>query len=112
MASAGNSRPSSSSASPAARPRRRSEPHHVRQSIKTGGNDMSRREITKGLAISAAVLLGLAGAARAEDVQLTFWNGFTGPDRPAIEEITKKFSDANPGITVTMDIMPWDSLMQ
>jgi multiple sugar transport system substrate-binding protein len=73
---------------------------------------MSQRQTTKTLAISAAALFALAGSARAEDVQLTFWNGFTGPDRPAIEEITKKFSDASPGIKVAMDIMPWDSLMQ
>jgi multiple sugar transport system substrate-binding protein len=73
---------------------------------------MSHRQIAKRLAISAAALIALGSTARAEDVQLTFWNGFTGPDRPAIESITKKFSDANPGIKVAMDIMPWDSLMQ
>ena len=47
-----------------------------------------------------------------QKVTLTFWNGFTGPDRPAVESITKKFSDTNPNITVNMDITPWDSLMQ
>ena len=48
----------------------------------------------------------------ANAAELTFWNGFTGPDRPTIEAITKEFSDANPNSPVTMDIMPWDSLMQ
>lgn len=43
---------------------------------------------------------------------LTFWNGFTGPDRPTIEALTKQWSDAHPDSAVTMDIMPWDSLMQ
>lgn len=44
--------------------------------------------------------------------ELTFWNGFTGPDRPTIEGIVADFSAANPGSPVVMDIMPWDSLMQ
>jgi multiple sugar transport system substrate-binding protein len=53
-----------------------------------------------------------APAASGQKTTLTFWNGFTGPDRPAVEEITKKFGDANPSVTVNMDILPWDSLMQ
>lgn len=73
---------------------------------------MSERNIAKGLAVSITALMLLGSAASAEDVQLTFWNGFTGPDRPAIESITQKFSEANPGIRVAMDVMPWDSLMQ
>jgi len=43
---------------------------------------------------------------------LTFWNGFTGPDRPAVEALVKKFNDSHPNIQVQMDITPWDSLMQ
>jgi multiple sugar transport system substrate-binding protein len=46
-----------------------------------------------------------------EKVELTFWNGFTGPDRPAIEELVKRFNKANPNIQVTMDITPWDTLL-
>lgn len=44
-------------------------------------------------------------------VTLTFWNGFTGPDRPAYEELVKQFNDAHPNIKVTMDIQPWDTLL-
>ena len=51
-------------------------------------------------------------AASTKPATITFWNGFTGPDRAAVEAVTKKFSDANPNITVNMDITPWDSLMQ
>jgi multiple sugar transport system substrate-binding protein len=58
------------------------------------------------LALATAVP-GVVAAA-----ELTFWNGFTGPDRPSVEAITAEFSAANPGSPVTMDIMPWDSLMQ
>ncbi|MBC7217608.1 MAG: ABC transporter substrate-binding protein [Candidatus Caldatribacterium sp.] len=48
----------------------------------------------------------------AEKVTLTFWNGFTGPDRPAVEALVEKFNETHPNIEVQMDIMPWDSLMQ
>jgi len=37
---------------------------------------------------------------------ITFWNGFTGPDRPALEELVKKFNETNSGIEIKMDIMP------
>jgi multiple sugar transport system substrate-binding protein len=63
--------------------------------------------IALGAALAATASLGVA---RAEP--LTFWNGFTGPDRPTIEALAKKFSDAHPDTPVAMDIMPWDSLMQ
>jgi multiple sugar transport system substrate-binding protein len=53
-----------------------------------------------------------APAAGGQKATLTFWNGFTGPDRPAVEALVKKFNDANPDIQVQMDITPWDSLMQ
>ncbi len=59
--------------------------------------------------ITMALMLPAGGAIAAP---LTFWNGFTGPDRPTIEAIAKKFSDAHPDSPVAMDIMPWDSLMQ
>lgn len=58
------------------------------------------------LAVAMAVP-GMAGAA-----ELTFWNGFTGPDRPTIEALAADFTAANPDSPVAMDIMPWDSLMQ
>lgn len=43
---------------------------------------------------------------------LTFWNGFTGSDLPGVQAVTKKFTDANPNIKVSMDVQPWDTLMQ
>ena len=47
-----------------------------------------------------------------KNVTLTFWNGFTGPDRPALEEIVKRFNASHPKIKVQMTIMPWDSFFQ
>lgn len=46
-----------------------------------------------------------------EEVTLTFWNGFTGPDRPAYEAMVNEFMEAHPKIKVTMDIQPWDTLL-
>src|SRR5260221_5847669 len=62
------------------------------------------------------VLLISSGFARrataADPVTLTFWNGFTGGDRPAYEELVKEFNASHPDIQVSMDIMPWDTLGQ
>ena len=67
-----------------------------------------------GRIVSGALLAGaatlMAGGAFADP--LTFWNGFTGPDRPTIEALTKAWSDAHPDTPVAMDIEPWDSMLQ
>lgn len=68
------------------------------------------------VAVAAALALGLLagfGQAAAQDkVTITFWNGFTGPDRPAVEELVKQFNESHDNIQVEMTISPWDSLMQ
>jgi multiple sugar transport system substrate-binding protein len=53
-----------------------------------------------------------APAAGAGKVTLTFWNGFTGPDRPTVEELVRQFNERNPDVQVQMEIMPWDTLFQ
>lgn len=52
-----------------------------------------------------------ADASAGKKVELTFWNGFTGPDRPAYEDLVKQFNEAHPNIEVKMDITPWDTLL-
>ena len=52
-----------------------------------------------------------SGAAGGEKVELTFWNGFTGPDRPAYEALVKQFNETHPNIEIKMDITPWDTLL-
>lgn len=47
-----------------------------------------------------------------EKVTITYWNGFTGPDRPAVEALVARFNETHPAIAVQMEVMPWDSLMQ
>src|SRR5687768_3250317 len=63
-------------------------------------------------ALSALTVAAVALPQLAVAAELTFWNGFTGPDRPSVEAITADFTAANPDSPVVMDIMPWDSLMQ
>lgn len=66
------------------------------------------------LSISMVAAFSEVAAAEAksiENVVITFWNGFTGPDRPAIEELVKQFNETHPNIKVEMDITPWDSLL-
>lgn len=62
-------------------------------------------------------LLALSGAVTNVRAQqktvLTFWNGFTGPDRPAVEELVKRYNETNTdNVEIQMEIIPWDSLLQ
>ena len=40
-------------------------------------------------------------------VVLNFWNGFTGPDGKAMEEMVNHFRQKNPNIEVKMQTIPW-----
>ncbi len=39
---------------------------------------------------------------------LKFWNGFTGPDRAAVEGIVSKYNASQDKVKIEMEIMPWD----
>jgi len=53
-----------------------------------------------------------AASSGAAKTTLTFWNGFTGPDRPAVEGLVDQFNKSQQNITIDMTISPWDSLLQ
>ncbi len=53
-----------------------------------------------------------AGKSDEQKVTLTYWNGFTGPNRAAYEHVVKEFNASHPNIEVKMNITPWDSLLQ
>jgi multiple sugar transport system substrate-binding protein len=69
-------------------------------------------------ALSAAVGLVIAacsssgGGSSNGAVTLSFWNGLTGPDRPAVEHLVSAFNKSHPKIHITMQIMPWDVFYQ
>jgi multiple sugar transport system substrate-binding protein len=63
------------------------------------------------------VSIGTIAATGQEEVstgpaEVVFWNGFTGPDRPAVEYLVDQFNDENADVDIAMEIMPWDSLFQ
>jgi multiple sugar transport system substrate-binding protein len=45
-------------------------------------------------------------------ITLEFWNGFTGPDGPAMQKVVDDFNASQDKITVKTNIMPWDTLYQ
>ncbi|MFB9279290.1 ABC transporter substrate-binding protein [Cohnella cellulosilytica] len=45
-------------------------------------------------------------------VTITYWNGFSGSDRPVLEALVKKFNSSQDQIEVKMEIMNWDVLYQ
>ncbi|GAA5089054.1 ABC transporter substrate-binding protein [Microbacterium yannicii] len=72
------------------------------------------------IAISTLTLAGCAGqgSGSADDtttdgkIVLSFWNGFTGPDGPALQQVVDDFNDSQDEIEVKTNIMPWDTLYQ
>ncbi|NMB55411.1 MAG: ABC transporter substrate-binding protein [Leptolinea sp.] len=67
---------------------------------------------TEAAAANQAPAATEAAAPSGQKVILTFWNGFTGGDRPTYEALVKEFNDTHPDIEVQMDIQPWDTLGQ
>jgi multiple sugar transport system substrate-binding protein len=70
---------------------------------------------------TGALVLGLAAACGDDDdgeggdggpTTVTFWNGFTDADRPAVEEIVRRFNDSQAEYVVDMTIQPWDVINQ
>jgi len=53
-----------------------------------------------------------AATQASEKVVITFWNGFTGGDRPTFEALFQEFNDTHPNIELKVDIQPWDTLGQ
>ncbi len=66
-----------------------------------------------GLLAATAILLGvsrsggLSVVAGSRKTELTFWNGFTGPDGRTMLELIRKFNLANPDVQVSMQRMDW-----
>lgn len=71
-------------------------------------------------ATAALVLTGCTGKGAAgggandpdAKVTLDFWNGFTGPDGPAMQKVVDDFNASQDRVTVKTNIMPWDTLYQ
>ncbi len=80
----------------------------------------SLRLAAAGAGILALALSGCAGQGSGGGggtdaggkVSLTFWNGFTGPDGPALQKVIDDFNASQDKVSVTAEIMPWDTLYQ
>ena len=66
------------------------------------------------LIVLVAVVAGLYAGGTQETGKKTvvFWNGYTGPDRPVLEDLVNQYNAANTDIEIKMEIMPWDTLFQ
>jgi multiple sugar transport system substrate-binding protein len=64
------------------------------------------------LAVASAGIAAGSTSAGAEPTTVTFWNGFTGPDRPALEQLVEEFNDSQDAVTIEMEISPWDQFLQ
>lgn len=76
---------------------------------------MKRTQLRTVFVLTALLgLLVMAGGVSAQEspTVLTFWNGFTGPDRPAVEGLVAQFNESQSEYQIEMTIMPWDSLYQ
>jgi multiple sugar transport system substrate-binding protein len=77
-------------------------------------------ETTTGLVLVGLTIAGCAGqgAGGGDDtnadgkIVLDFWNGFTGPDGPALQQVVDDFNASQDDIEVKTNIMPWDTLYQ
>ena len=63
--------------------------------------------------LCVCMLAGFAAFAQADGpVEVVFWNGYTGPDQPVLEEIVNDFNASQNEVCIKMEIMPWDTLYQ
>jgi multiple sugar transport system substrate-binding protein len=64
-----------------------------------------------GLLAALCVVLGLARSdfspTARKKIELSFWNGWTGPDGRAMLEVIRQFSRENPDVSVSMQRMDW-----
>lgn len=67
-----------------------------------------------GIAAIGSLLLAAGGQASGtgERTTITFWNGFTGPDRATVEALVDEFNSSQESVTVEMEISPWDVFFQ
>ena len=63
------------------------------------------------LCASVLVAYGSASASSGKSsgsvINLSFWNGLTGPDKPAVNYVISQFNKTHPTIHVTSDPIPW-----
>lgn len=94
----------------------------TQQGYSSAGSRRARVMIaaTATVVLSGVVLSGCAGQGSGGGdetssdgkVVLDFWNGFTGPDGPALQQVVDDFNASQDEVEVKTNIMPWDTLYQ
>lgn len=71
------------------------------------------------LAATLVAVIGLSACSTGGDntgergpVTISFWNSFTSDDRPAVDELVKRFNESQADVTVDLNIMPGGVLGQ
>ena len=84
---------------------------------------MRTRRMTAWVAVATAGALALsacAGQGQQQEeessgdgpVTVAFWNGFTGPDRAAVEGLVQQYNESQDEVEIDMEISPWDVFFQ
>ncbi|MCR4401626.1 MAG: ABC transporter substrate-binding protein [Firmicutes bacterium] len=69
--------------------------------------------LTRLVVLVVALTLTLAsGVVAADKVTIEYWHGFTGPDRPLMEQLIAKFNETHPDIEVKAQAIPWGTMWQ
>ncbi len=71
--------------------------------------------VLAGVALAASLLAACGGSGKTSSagggvVDLSFWNGLTGPDKAAVNQVIAGFNASHPQIKVTSSPTPWDVL--
>ena len=70
-------------------------------------------KLINAMVIAAAMALSLgAPEARAQAVELGFWNGHTPPENPPYQSASDEFNAAHPDIHITQTNSPWTEFGQ
>lgn len=79
----------------------------------------SRKTLKFGLAALLAGMVGVGVLAQQSQntytgprVEITYLHGFTGPDRPLMEDLIKRFNESHPNIAVRAQAQPWGTTWQ
>lgn len=59
-----------------------------------------------------ASISGAFAAYTGPKVELTYLNGFTGPDKPFMDTLIKQFNDSHPNISIKSQPEPWGTIWQ
>lgn len=64
------------------------------------------------LGVGGSILAQTQSSYTGPRVEITYLHGFTGPDRPVMEELVRRFNETHPNIVVKATAQPWGTTWQ